>query len=118
MNKTVICASNANTNLFDENYRNSFTNYFPHSKFAFNQKMCLASIHIEKSFRTIGKNTTLFLLFNLETKFLGVILDNKLTWFYHSAPFNVLVSFTLHNITLHPKKFYYYLCISALFVYT
>ena len=66
-NKTLFCVSTANTNLFKDNFRNSFTNYLPQiTEKSLNYKLCLGSIHLEKSFRTIGKMNSIFLFFTLK----------------------------------------------------
>ena len=65
-NKTIFCVSTANSDLFKDNFRNSFSNHLPQfSDKSFNYKMSLGSIHLEKSFRTIGRNETFFLLIHL-----------------------------------------------------
>ena len=65
-NKTIFAVSTADSELFKDNYRNSFTNHFPHfQESSFNYKMCLSSIDLEKSFKTIGCNDTYFILLNL-----------------------------------------------------
>ena len=64
--KTLFCVSTANSDLFKDNFRNTFTNHLPQfPDKSFNYKMSLGSIHLEKSFRTIGRNEIIFLLFNL-----------------------------------------------------
>ena len=60
-NKTIFRVSTANSDLFKNNFRNSFTNPLPQfSEKSFNYKMSLGSIHLEKTSRTIGRNETLF----------------------------------------------------------
>ena len=61
--KTIFAVSSADNNLFQDNYCNSFTNHFPHlQETSSNYKMSLASIDLEKLFRTIGRNETFFIL--------------------------------------------------------
>ena len=44
-NKTIFAVSTADSELFKDNYRNSFTNHFPHfQESSFNYKICLSSI--------------------------------------------------------------------------
>ena len=65
-NKTIFAVSTADCDLFKDNYRNSFTNHFPHfQENSSNYKMSLASIDLEKSFRTICRMGSLFILLNL-----------------------------------------------------
>ena len=65
-NKTIFAVSTADSELFKDNYRNSFTNHFPHfQESSFNYKMCLSSIDLEKSFKTIGCKDSYFILLNL-----------------------------------------------------
>ena len=65
-NKTIFAVSTADSEMYKDNYRNSFTNHFPHiQENSFNYKMCLSSIDLEKSFKTIGRNGTHFILLNL-----------------------------------------------------
>ena len=65
--KTIFAVSSVDNNLFRDNYRNSFANHFPHlQETSSNYKMCLASIDLEKLFRTIGRNETFFILLNFK----------------------------------------------------
>ena len=53
--KTIFCVSTADCDVFKNNFRNSFTDQLPY----FQEKrpdygMSLGSIHIDKSFRTLG----------------------------------------------------------------
>ena len=65
-NKTIFAVSTADCDLFKDNYRNSFTNHFPHfQENSSNYKMSLASIDPEKSFRIIGCSDSFFILLNL-----------------------------------------------------
>ena len=58
LNKTLFCVSTANSDLFKDNYRNSFTNHVPQFiDKSYNYKMSLGSIHLEKSFYSVVKQT-------------------------------------------------------------
>lgn len=70
MVKSIICVSTANTELFDTNYRNDFTNYLPILETNFSESLTLASLHVEKTFRTVGKIPSIFIVIYLELKFL------------------------------------------------
>ena len=66
-NKTLFCVSTANSDLFKDNFRNSFTNHIlQFTDKSFNYEMSLGSIHFEKSFRAIGRDDILFLLIHLD----------------------------------------------------
>jgi len=70
MVKSLICVSTANTELFETNYRNDFTNYLPLLETNFSESLTLASLHVEKTFRTVGKFPSIFIVIYLELKYL------------------------------------------------
>ena len=100
-NKTLFCVSTANSDLFKDNYRNSFTNHVPQfTDKSFNYKMSLGSIHIEKSFRTIGRDDILFLLVHLDYNHLKSKYQDESDY----IP-NTIHNHYLHKFTINRKDF-------------
>ena len=98
LNKTLFCVSTANSELFKDNYRNSFTNHVPQFiDKSYNYKMSLGSIHLEKSFRTIGRDDVLFLLIHIDYNYLKSKYQDESDFIPNTIHDHFLHKFTINR---------------------
>ena len=100
--QTIFCVSTANNKLFTDNYRNIFTNKLPQPiANSYYQKICLNSLHFEKTLRTIGKyDKPMFILFTINY---DDIIDD-LEHFNSNQSLNLIHNYLIHKYEIDVKS--------------